>query len=355
LDYCRHEEGLETDISKKTALNIIRKVDMTMIKTGIKENSVATRPTLNLWQRFALVFVVLLALVAAEALAEDTKPQKSTDSGTKHGSLSELSAKLSDPTSDVWALFTEFDVSWSRGDLSDDDYKAGGDMIFQPIMPFHLTKDLKLLTRPTVPVIFSTPVPTGLNLDGTADFDYKAGLGDISLPLMFSPVPKPGQSFSWGFGPTLQFPTHTSTDLGTKTWEVGPAAVVTHKTKKTTMGLFGQYWLSYSEYGNNSMGEDTKSTSHGSILPFFYYNLPDAWSIGFSPTITYNDKATSGNKWNVPFGPTVAKMTMIGKLPVKFQLGIEYAVARQDDFGPEWRIKFNIIPVIMSLQKKPFF
>jgi hypothetical protein len=57
----------------------------------------------------------------------------------------------------------------------------------------------------------------------------------------------------------------------------------------------------------------------------------------------------------VPFGPVVTKMTKMGNLPVKLQLGVEYALVRQDDFGPEWRIKLNIIPVIMSLQKKPFF
>jgi len=121
------------------------------------------------------------------------------------------------------------------------------------------------------------------------------------------------------------------------------------------VGLFGQYWWSYAEYGNNSAGEDTPSTSHGVVLPFFFYNLPDAWQVGFLPNITYNDKATSGNKWNVPFGPVVTKMTKMGNLPVKLQLGVEYAVVRQDDFGPEWKIKLNIIPVIASLQKKPFF
>jgi hypothetical protein len=304
------------------------------------------RPTVSKGLCLALLFVLSLCFVSAEALAEDRG---------KQDSLSVIGSKLSDPTSDIWALFTEFDFSWSRGDLSDDDYKFGADMIFQPIMPFHLTKDLKLLTRPTVPIIFSTQVPTGLKPDGTASFDGKGGLGDISLPLLFSPEPKPGQSFSVGLGPTFQFPTHTQDELGTKTWEVGPAAVVTYKTKKSTMGLLVQYWWSYSEYGKNSDGENTQSASHGSILPFFYYNLPDAWQIGFSPTIIYDDKATSGNKWNVPIGPTVAKMTKIGKLPVKFQLGVEYAVERQDAFGPEWRIKLNIIPVIMSLQKKPFF
>jgi hypothetical protein len=299
------------------------------------------------------VLVLLLTLVSFEALAEDTPTQKTTDgtehSGTEHGSLGELGAKLSDPTSDVWALFTEFDFTWNRGDSTDNDYKFGVDMIFQPIMPFKLTEDWKILTRPTVPVQFSAPIPTGIKPDGTVDFDYESGLGNISLPLLFTPVAKPGEAFSVGVGPTFQFPTRTPAELGTKTWEAGPAAVVSYKTKKFTAGVLGQYWWSYSESGNDP------STSHGSILPFFYYNLPDAWQVGFNPTITYNEKATSGNKWNVPIGLTVAKMAKLGKLPVKFQVGVEYAVERQDDFGPEWRLKLNVIPVIKSLQKKPFF
>jgi hypothetical protein len=77
--------------------------------------------------------------------------------------------------------------------------------------------------------------------------------------------------------------------------------------------------------------------------------------VGINPTITYNVRALSGNEWNVPVGLTLAKMTKVGKQPVKIQLGVEYAVERQDDFGPEWHIKLNLIPVIQSLQKKPFF
>jgi hypothetical protein len=298
-------------------------------------------------QGLALVGTLLLSM----AFALPAIAQSATDSasGEKKDSLGEIGAKLSDPTSDVWALFTEFDFSWSRGDLSDDDYKFGADMIFQPIMPFKLTKDWKLLTRPTIPIIFSTPIPTSIKPDGTARFSDKGGLADISMPLLFSPVPKPGQSYSVGFGPTVQFPTHTDSHLGTKTWEAGPALVATYKTKKITVGFLGQYWWSYSEY------DGADDTSHGSFLPFFYYNLPKAWQVGFNPTMTYNDKATSDNQWNVPIGITVAKMTQVGNKPVKFQLGVEYAVERQDDFGPEWRIKLNVIPVVTSFQKNPFF
>ncbi len=39
-------------------------------------------------------------------------------SHSEHGSLAELSAKLSDPVSDVWALFTEFDLTSSDGDVN---------------------------------------------------------------------------------------------------------------------------------------------------------------------------------------------------------------------------------------------
>jgi hypothetical protein len=321
---------------------------MKVEQNHIKKDQWASKPTLPNWRRLALLLALLLALVSSEVIAGETKTTKPTDSGTEHGSLGELGAKLSDPTSDVWALFTEFDFNWSRGDLTDNDYKFGSSMTFQPIMPLKLTKDWKILTRPTVPVEFSAPIPSGVKSGGTIDFDYKTGLGNMSLPLLFTPVAKPGQAFSVGLGPTLAFPTHSASGLGTNTWEAGPAAVVSYKTKKITVGVLGQYWWSYSEYDGDP------STSHGSILPFFYYNLPDAWQVGFNPTMTYNDKATSGNKWNVPVGLTVAKMTKLDKLPVKFQLGVEYAVERQDDFGAEWRLKLNIIPVIQSLQKKPF-
>ena len=86
-----------------------------------------------------------------------------------------------------------------------------------------------------------------------------------------------------------------------------------------------------------------------------FYNLPDAWQIGFNPTITYDDRASSGNKWNVPIGLVVAKTTFFGRLPVKFQFGIEYSVVSQNDFGQRAQIKLNVIPVIPSLVQESIF
>jgi hypothetical protein len=49
--------------------------------------------------------------------------------------------------------------------------------------------------------------------------------------------------------------------------------------------------------------------------------------------ITYDHKASSGNKWNVPVGIGFAKTIRVGGKPVKFQFGVEYSVVSQDDFG----------------------
>jgi hypothetical protein len=293
------------------------------------------------------------AVVAAAAHAEES-------------SLADTGAALSNPLSDVWALFTEFDSTWSEGDFTDGDHRSNGAMIIQPIMPIPLTKNWKLLTRPTLPVIMSADIPVGrrydssestdgttvfLKANGQAVFDSTDGIGDMSLPIMLASAnARPGAKWGFGAGPTFVFPTASDESLGTDTWEVGPAAVVTYKTPKFTGAVFGQYWWSYAETNSRAT-----HTSHGSMMVSAWWSLPRTWQIGFAPTITYNDEATHDNKWNVPVGLGVAKMFKWGKLPVKIQFMVEKSVMREDDFGKDWNFRFNIIPVIPSLIKKPLF
>jgi hypothetical protein len=285
----------------------------------------------------ALLFSI--PLWAEYCRAEDEQKQ------SEHGSLAEIGAKLSNPVSDVWALFTEFDLTFSDGDLNTGDAEVGGRMIFQPVLPFPLygqgEDQWKLITRPIVPVLFSEPVPKGFD-----EFADLGGLGDIQLPMMVSP---PSGNWLLGLGPTWLFPTATQDEFGQQQWGVGPAAVVGYKTKDWIAGVFPQYTWGIGGWND----EDTPDASYLSLLYFFFYNLPDAWQIGFNPTISYDDKASSSNKWNVPIGLIVAKTTKIGKIPVKFQLGIEYSVVSQDAFGQVAQVRLNIIPVIPSLVKNP--
>ena len=53
------------------------------------------------------MLVALLGLAPLSAQAQDQQD------------LAEIGKKLANPVADIWALFTEFDVSWSDGDLND--------------------------------------------------------------------------------------------------------------------------------------------------------------------------------------------------------------------------------------------
>lgn len=302
----------------------------------------------NLGSRHLLVLAIVLAALATKARGEEPSPGSgATGAAAAESDVAEIGAKLSNPVSNVWALFTEFDIDFSDGDVNTGDPEVGGAMLFQPVLPFPLygsgDNEWKLITRPVVPIVFSTPIPKGFN-----DFDHEGGLADIQLPMLVSP---PTKNWILGAGVNWLLPTSTREVLGHEQWGVGPTAVVGYKTEKTTVGIFPQYYFGFASRSDRD--SDVRDVSSLSMLYFLFYNLPDAWQIGSNPTITYDHQASSGNKWNVPIGLTVAKTTRFGRLPVKFQFGIEYSVVSQDDFGQRAQLKLNVIPVMPSLVKEP--
>jgi hypothetical protein len=84
---------------------------------------------------FLFVCVVFGTLLSSTPLsAQDSKTEGEWEH-PEHGSLSAIGSKLSNPVSDVWALFTEFDLNFSDGDINQGDAKVGGRMLFQTTMP----------------------------------------------------------------------------------------------------------------------------------------------------------------------------------------------------------------------------
>jgi hypothetical protein len=303
------------------------------------------------------------AVLCGLALGLSPLAYSEEESGPAHTqSAAAIGKALSNPLSNVWALFTEVDYSFSDGDLSDKRWRNGQAVIFQPIMPVPITDNWKMITRPTLPIFINNDVPNGrrydtlnhpdgngvvLKPDGNAVFDSENGFGDLSIPLMFTK--KSDSKWGFGAGPTFLFPTGED-PFTTDTWEIGPAAVLTLKTGNFSGALLGQYWWNYDEEESN-----TPDTSHGSLLYSMWWSLPQAWQVGFNPTITYNNETRSGDKWSVPIGIGAAKTMKFGKLPVKFQFSIEKHVIRPDDFGADVVFRLNIIPVIPGLVKNPLF
>ena len=298
----------------------------------------------------ASIVVLILAFVATGPAGAHPPDHDQVQSGTTgQGTLGEVGAKLSNPVSDVWAMFTEFDLLFSDGNFNTGDAKVGSAMNFQPILPVPLADGWKIIVRPSVPLFFVQPQPDRQTPSGDT-YDYRAGLSDIILPLPVSPVL---DNWIVALGPSFLLPTSTSRDLGNQQWGMGPAGVFGYKNKDFVAGIFPQYFWKLADRGDQR--SRTPNLSKGILLYFAYYNLPNAWQIGFNPTISYDDKAKGGDKWNVPVGMGFAKTTKIGGRPVKLQFSVEYSVVSEDTFGKRALIKLNVIPVIDSLMKKPIF
>jgi hypothetical protein len=266
--------------------------------------------------------------------------------------LGEVGAKLANPLSNLWALSTSINApQFFDGDANTGDPQTGGGMVFQPVMPIPLHGEgedqWRMITRPVIPIVFSTPIP-----EGGGNFDHKGGLGDIQLPFMVAPSDRITGRFIFGGGPVFQLPTATNDDLGQNQWVLGPAVVLGYKTEKATFGIFPNYFWKIGSAGQDA---NTPDVSQMSLLYFFNYTLPDAWQFGFNPTIGYNDKASSGNKWNVPVGLYVGRTIKVGRLPVNIKVGGEYSVVSQDAFGQRFQFRFQITPVIPSLISNPVF
>jgi hypothetical protein len=296
----------------------------------------------------ALLIIATFPLTARSHDPDGSDPAPSFTHEEDTG-LAEVGAKLSNPVSDVWALFTQFGLTWSDGDHNGGDPELGGNMIFQPILPVPLfgKEDARwqLITRPTIPILFGNSVPRKV----PNRFRNETGIGDITLPLLVAP---PTGDWLLGLGPNFLFPSSSQDAFGRQQWGIGPAGIVGYKTQDWVGGVFPQYYFGIGSRGDQG---DKPDASYMSLLYFFFYNLPDAWQVGFNPSITYDDKATSGNKWNVPIGLAVAKTTKVAGKPVKFQFGAEYSIVSQDDFGQRFMLKLNIIPVIPSMIKNPIF
>ena len=272
----------------------------------------------------------------------------------QHGSLAEIGAKLADPTANVWAL--QFNIqgpTFYDGDLNTGSPEVGGNVIFQPVLPFPLygtgENQWKMLTRPIIPIIFSQPIPSG----GVDDFNHVGGLGDIEIPLLLTPPTEMLGHWIFGAGPAFEFPSATNSTLGANQYSIGPAVVVGYKTKKWTAVLFPNYFFGVGSQSDRSA--TTPTTSKLSLLYGFTYNLAHAWQVGFNPTISYNDNESSGNKWDVPVGLFVAKMIKLGRVPFKIQAGLEYSVVSSNAFGKRANFRFVLTPVIPGLVTNPIF
>ena len=213
----------------------------------------------------------------------------------------ELAKKTQNPVSDLISVPFENNANFNAGP----DNKVLNVLNIKPVVPLKLNDEWNLINRAIIPLI-SQP-----GVDGTS-IGRKNGVGDITYQGFFSPNPKPG-GMIWGIGPQIQIPTHSNSRLGNQRWAAGPNVVVLDMEGKTVKGfLLSQIW----DF-TNSRDEDISLMT---LQPFYNYNFGKGWYAVTNPVITADWEADSGDKWTVPIGGGVGKVTHWGKQAVNLRV-----------------------------------
>ena len=179
------------------------------------------------------------------------------------------------------------------------------DVNYEAVIPLAVGRNWNVIVRTIVPYL-SVPGP---------QLTQFTGLGDIKEQLFFTPS-HPG-AIMWGVGPIFSFPTATNPLATTGSWAVGPSAVVLKFAGNWVFGTVASNAWTFADNDHASPKVNALS-----VQPFINFNLRDGWAFGTSPSITADWDAPSGEKWTVPLGLGISKVTFIGPLP--FLLGIDY-------------------------------
>jgi hypothetical protein len=298
-----------------------------------------------------LALVIMLAAVTtalAQAALENNRSKSNSPESSAQGDrqdLEELSKQLNNPVSSVWNITTQSNMYFYKGNLSPA-YRGQFVFNFQPVLPIPLTKNWTLIPRPVIPIL-SNPYIGGVNsATGFLDWSRTGSFGDIALVTLLSPN-IPGVIL--GFGPTFIFPTAPTHDLGQGKFQMGPSVALGFISKNWVGGIFPQHWWSMAG------SPTTPVTSQTNIQYFLARLLPGAWQISMSPNILINWRADGRNQVTFPLGLGVGRTFRLGGVPILSLLEFQWMPVHPDDFGQRFNIRFNFIPVLPNLIKKPIF
>jgi len=209
--------------------------------------------------------------------------------------------------------------------------KTGNVLNIQPIIPLAIgDKGWLLINRFIIPVPKSTPD------NSSKDAKNITGIGDITYTAWFSPPVK--GKFTWGFGPSMIFPTASDDRLGLGKFSIGPSVVLVYVTKKWLGAAVLTNWFSV---GGDSERADVNSFY---MQPIFSYFLPKKWYVTSAPIILSNWEKESDQRWTVPVGGGFGKMAKIGNLPIDATVQAYYNAVKPD-YNADWslRLQFKLI------------
>ncbi|WP_191859152.1 hypothetical protein [Hanstruepera ponticola] len=290
-----------------------------------------------------LLSTICLLFTIATLNAQDEKPEKSA---------ADLAKELANPNATLGQMLFPIDFIGYNGDINNASSQSASVISFQPSLPIPISEGLNLYVRPLIPMYISQPTITANG------FEQKSGLGNISADVAI------GKTWTSKWitlvGVFGSFRTASDEALRANYTTLGPEMMI---AKLTSFGALG---IIVSHAWSVGSGKDADPTS-SAILPddfwatsgpsadgisitagqyFYTINLNKGWQITASPTYAYNHNATDGNKFTLPIGTGIQKVTRIGKLPVRFGAQYWYYVASPEAFGPQHQFRITIAPVV---------
>jgi hypothetical protein len=197
----------------------------------------------------------------------------------------------------------------------------------QPVIPISLNQDWLLISRWITPITYQ---PDVLSPSGGAN-----GLGDMNPTFFLSPA-RSGKII-WGIGPTFLLPTATDPTLGQGKWGTGPSVVVLAQPEHWTIGfLSNNVW---------SIGGDRRRPLVNQFLTQYFVtrNMKKGWFLTESPILTSNWMAPGHNRWLVPFGGGIGKISKVGSQPYVWQVNLYYNLIHPQNIpAPKWQVRLQV-------------
>lgn len=235
-----------------------------------------------------------------------------------------LAKAAQNPIADMISVPLQYNINFDTGPLDGTQHLLN----IQPVYPISLNSEWNLITRTIVPVISQPAFAAGQ--------DREFGIGDIQFSTFFSPKQAVG-GWVWGAGVIAQLNSATNDRLGQGAWGLGPTAVALHLGKTWVYGaLVNNVWSVSTDAGRPRVNQML-------LQPFVNYNFSDhpGRYLSFSPIITANWEAESGQRWVVPLGIGIGQIMKFGQQPVNLQAGAYYNVERPD-YASRWQVRLQM-------------
>jgi opacity protein-like surface antigen len=283
---------------------------------GLSNSTVSTPPVVNVSHNIQSLKVGLNYQFGDRApFAAASSP-----SGAQAQDTEELAKESQNPVANLISLPFQNNTNFNAGPFN----RTQDILNIQPVLPMPLGSDWNIISRTIVPLMSQPDLVSDSSTNG---------IGDITQSLFLSPA-NPG-AIIWGVGPVYTMPSASNPILGTGKVLLGPTAVVLVTPGPWVIGvLVNNQW---------SVAGDSNRTSVNAFLAqaFVNYNMAGGWFLTYSPIITANWNAPSGQQWTVPVGGGFGRVFKIEGQAYSASISAYYNAVRPDNAG-NWQLRAQI-------------